>query len=570
MTDKKWVRRNFDPDASLRISTELNLPREIGMLLSARGISTTEEAKIFLSPSLRDLPDPFLFREMEKAVKRVARAIVNEEKIAIHGDYDVDGITSTALLYLFLKEVGARNVSYILPNRITDTYGLSMEAVKVLYEKGVTVLITVDCGSSSYREVEFAQSHGMDVIITDHHQIGDRVPPAFALLNPNRKGCSFPSRELAGVGVAYYFVIGLRSYLRRTGFFRRREEPNLKKYLDLVALGTIADIVPLTGANRIFVKKGLEVLEDTKRPGLVALKKVAGIENSRITPYTVGFIIAPRLNASARLGDTELPFRLLISENLEEGIVIARELEKRNRERQELERLIEKEALEHYSSSGDAEGRKTLVLYNPEWHPGIIGLVASRLAERFRKPTFILGNKGDVTVGSGRSLPGIHLFSVLKEMEDLFISYGGHSMAAGLTIEEEKIPLLIERIEEVVSRIGRDLEIVETYDFDLQPSRLSMELMEGINLLQPYGEGNPEPLFRARNLTVQKRYMTSTGNHLKLILEDEDGKRFSAIAFRWKGDTPPEESKVEIIYTPHINTYNGFKEIELHIADILR
>ncbi len=563
MIRKRWQKRDIDPTAAKRISRDLDIPLLLARVLNARGFVDSDAARKFLNPSLKDLPDPFLFKDMGKAVERIFTAIKRGELIAIHGDYDVDGVTSTAVIYLFLKEVGVTNIIYHLPSRVEDTYGISRQTVEELKDKGVKLLITVDCGSSNFEEISLARSYGIDVIITDHHQVPDREPPANAFINPHRSNCNFGDRSLAGVGVAFYLIIGLRSYLRSKGYFKHRPQPNLKRYLDIVAIGTIADIVPLTGANRIFTRIGLEILNETERPGLKALMEIARVSKP-VTPYTIGFIISPRLNASARLGDTLLPFKLLITESYEEGIKIARQLERRNRERQELEKLTEKQAMEKLSPGNP----NSIVLYDPNWHPGIIGLVAARLAEKLKKPTFILGRKGNgITVGSGRSLPGIHLYQVLNKIEDLFLTYGGHSMAAGLTMSEEKVPELQERFEEIISGIlGGEIEIVEKYDDDVSFDQLTYRDVESLSLLQPHGEGNPEPVFHAE-ATISRRFMTSNGVHLKLYLSNS-GIEIPAIAFRWNGETPPEESVRDFIFTPRINTYNQKSHVELHVRDI--
>lgn len=567
MIKKKWVKRPENEYAAKALARELGISALLSNVLVARGFTTSEDAYRFLKPSLTDLPDPFLFKEMLPAVKRIEKAIKNRELICIYGDYDVDGITSTAILYLFFREIGYDNIMYKLPSRIGDSYGLTKDVIKEIASKGVTLLITVDCGSSNAEEIEYAKNLGIDVIVTDHHQVPDNEPSPLAFINPQRKECPLKGEELAGVGVAFYLIIALRKYLREMGFFKNHgNQPNLKKYLDIVAIGTIADIVPLTGVNRVFTKIGIEVLNNSHRPGIVALKKIANIEKTSISTRTVGFIISPRLNASARLGDTYLPFKLLITEDNDEAIKIARELDRRNRERQELEKLTEKEALKKISS----ESTNSLVLYNPQWHPGIIGLVAARLTEKLGKPTFILGKKENgVTVGSGRSLPGIHLFKVLKEIDDLFLSYGGHSMAAGLTIEEHRVPELQERFEEVIRKItAGEIQIHQEYDADVDFSMLTLEDVASLELLEPLGEGNPEPLFRSEDVEIVRRYLTSNGEHLKLYLKKDAEYTLQGIAFKWLDEIPPEESRRNIIFTPKINEYNNTKSVELHIRDI--
>ncbi len=565
MSKKKWVGREFTPAVAGSLSKKLNISPLLAKILAGRGFSDPDYVFSFLHPSLKDIPDPFLFRDMNKSVKRIWDAIRRGEKIGIHGDYDVDGITSTAVLYNFFKEIGYERISVYLPSRIGEGYGLSVEAIKKFLSEGVKLIITVDCGSSDIDKIKFAISSGVDVIVTDHHDVPESGESIDVFINPKRKGCSFPFHELAGVGVAFYLIIALRKYLRNIGYFKKIREPNLKKYLDLVAIGTFADVVPLRGVNRVFTSVGLEVLNNTTRPGLVALKEIAEIED-KITPFTVSFVIAPRINASARLGDSSLPLRLLITNSEVEAIKIARELEKRNRERQELQRLTEKEALKMMEEK-DLKDRNSLILYNPSWHPGIIGLVAAKLSEKFGKPTFILGKKEDgTTVGSGRTPPGFHLFKTLDAINDLFLSYGGHSLAAGLTIEEDRIPKLVSAFEEYVMKHPLSPPPLY-YDADVTLSELTLKDVEALELLEPYGEGNPVPLFKTENVVISKRYFVGQNTHLKFVLS-KGKSSISAIAFNWNNEVPTEGTERSFIYFPSINRFST-PAVELVIEDIL-
>ncbi|MCD8569452.1 MAG: single-stranded-DNA-specific exonuclease RecJ [Geovibrio sp.] len=384
---------------------------------------------------------------MKIAVERIRIALAKGERICIYGDYDVDGVTSVSLMFLFLTEIGV-NADYYIPNRLEEGYGLNCEAMDEIASRGTKLIITVDCGINAVNEVAYAASLGMDVIVTDHHQPAEVMPEkALCIINPLQPGDNYEFKELAGVGVAFKLVMGLRYYLREQGCFGKGA-PNIKKYLDLVTLGTVADVVPIVGENRIFVRHGLELLsQKSTRPGVSELKKITGLDGSRVGTSQVGFALAPRINAVGRMGSSDKGLRLLITDNRDEARYLARELDQENRYRQTIEREIILESYSMIESEQLNERYKGLVLYSESWHQGVIGIVASRVVEKFHKPTIIITSENGVGKGSARSIPAFHLYEGLKKVEGLLITFGGHKYAAGLKVEMENISELREKVQ---------------------------------------------------------------------------------------------------------------------------
>ncbi|MBI4746663.1 MAG: single-stranded-DNA-specific exonuclease RecJ, partial [Deltaproteobacteria bacterium] len=447
---KLW--RVREPEIALQktLAASLNISTITSQLLINRGISDVEQAGRFLSSTLSDIRSPLGMKGMKEGVERVLKALHNKEKIAIYGDYDVDGITSTSILLMFLKSAGA-DVSYYIPERIAEGYGLNADAIRSLAEKGVTLVITVDCGISDHTEVKLAKELGVDVIVTDHHEVPDDPPPAYVVINPKQQGCPFPFKNLAGVGVAFNMIIALRATLRDEGFWKGKEVPNLKEYLDLVALGTIADVVPLVDENRIFVKYGLMELTASTKPGIIALKEISGLSDAQINAGMVGYRLAPRINAAGRVGKGVDGVRLLTSERYDEAASIAKLLDDGNKERQGLEEVILREATE-MAEAGLIYGRKSLVLASENWHPGVIGIVASRIAEKYYRPTVMIALKNGVGKGSARSIHPFMLYEGLKECSHLLNEFGGHDYAAGLSINEENVEKFRDAFERVASK----------------------------------------------------------------------------------------------------------------------
>ncbi|HYB21600.1 MAG TPA: single-stranded-DNA-specific exonuclease RecJ, partial [Thermodesulfobacteriota bacterium] len=423
-------------------------PLTVQVLLN-RGISSLDEARRFLSPSLSDLPDPFTMKGMDEAVRRIDQALRKGERIVLHGDYDVDGTTATALLYLFLRNAGGR-VDISLPHRVKEGYGLNLEAVKKIRLSGAKLLITADCGISNSEEIRWAGENGLEVIVTDHHEVPEQLPRALAILNPKQRDCSYPFKNLAGVGVAFNLLIALRSFLRRQGFFKDGKGPNLKEFLDLVALGTVSDVVPLTGANRVLVKYGLRELSQSNRPGIAALKEISGLEAGSVDTTGINFRLAPRINAAGRLEDALEVVQLFTTSDPLQARRIAVHLNELNSLRQRIEERILMEAKAMLDSRA-AEKIKSIVLASLGWHPGVIGIVASRLTEAYHCPTILIALQENLGKGSGRSIPSFPLYEGLKDCRIWMEGFGGHEQAAGLIIRAECIPGFSRAFEETVA-----------------------------------------------------------------------------------------------------------------------
>ncbi len=478
---------------------DLRLFEATRKILKNRGIKTIEEIKSFLKPSLSQLYNPFLLIDMDVAVNRIIMAINRNERIFIVGDYDTDGVTATSLLLRFFREIGVKAGFYI-PTR-EDGYGLSVEAIKRALKQGSSLIITVDNGITSVDEVEFAKNMGIDVIITDHHEPQKDLPNAYAVVNPKRSDSKFPFKELSGVGVAFNLVMALRGQLRKKGFFNGKDEPNLKKYLDLVALGTLADIVPLLDENRVCVKIGL--FNDTHSTvGLESLKKVSGIDGI-ITSKHVGFVLAPRINAAGRLNDASIVVDMFMKDTFEEAEIIAKKLDEINIQRRKLQLEIIKEVEGLVKDTNDP----IIIAANKGWHKGVIGIVANAIAYKHKKPTIIITKGEDISVGSGRSVGDIDLFSVVREASRFLEKFGGHKMAVGITIKNKYLDDFKQSLNDIVKEKYKDYEPVFKYevDCDVSFSIFTRRFLEELILLEPHGPLNEEPLFIARNVVVKDK-----------------------------------------------------------------
>jgi len=448
----RWKLSEVKEDIRALFASEFKLNPIVSQILINRGITDLETARRFLNPSLHDLHSPFLMKDMKEGVTRLIRAIQGGEKVAIYGDYDADGITSLAILYRFLREIH-ESVMYYIPDRVDEGYSLNRKAIDRLKAQDVRLIVTVDCGVSDREEIEYARTQGIDTIVLDHHEVPASLPAAAAVINPNRGDCPFPFKHLAGVGIVFNFLIALRGALRNIGFWAQRPYPNLKDYLDLVALGTIGDLSPLVDENRIFARIGLELLNEDRRVGLKALRDTAGLGNTVIDSGVASFALIPRINAAGRVGTPDDAVRLLLTEDPVEAQRIASRLDACNRERQRLEKTIFDEIMARIDSMGDAKEKGALVLASPEWHPGVIGIVASRVVDRFYRPTILISLKDGIGKGSGRSIAEFNLYEGLKLCDPLLISYGGHRYAAGISVKEGDI----EKLSDYFSgcRIGR-------------------------------------------------------------------------------------------------------------------
>jgi len=564
--ERLWRRKEYDADLVRTLAAGGNIPRLVAQLLCVRGVESVEEVKRFLAPSLSDMGDPFLLKGMAEAVDRLALARGRGETICIHGDYDVDGVTSVALLMTFLQAVGFSAV-YVIPLRLEEGYGLSSDGVDEAARRGASVLVTVVCGITSVGEAALCREKGIDLIITDHHTPGDVLPDALAIINPLQPGCNAPFRQLAGVGLAFKLAVALRSRLRSDGLFASGGEPNLREYLDLAALGTIADLVPLKGENRIIASFGLKELTAGGRTGIRELKRVAAVVDP-VGSGDVGFRLAPRLNAAGRLDDAKRGVELLLTSDRDEASVIAAELDAANRERQEIEKEILSEALA-MAQSQEMAGRKSIVMASDNWHPGVIGIVASRVVEAFHRPVILIALQDGVGKGSGRSIPALHLYNAIAACGEHLVKFGGHKQAAGLTVDEETLEAFTALFDEVVAGqlTEDDLSPVLQIDAELSPDEITTDLVVQIGLLRPFGMGNPEPLFMLRGARVlQSRVLKES--HLKMRLEAR-GRIFDAIGFGMAAKGVDTEL-VDITFVPELNVWNGSESLQLRLKDIRR
>jgi len=562
---RRWIIREVEEACVEHLARECAIPALVAGVLANRGITEPNVARCFLSATLADIHDPFLLLGMDQAVARLAAAVVNGEPVCIYGDYDVDGITAVSLLVSFFSALGATVFSHI-PLRLEDGYGLSAEGIASVAEQGARVIVSVDCGITAVAEAELCRKLGVDLIITDHHTPGETIPAAHAVINPHQPGCTFPFKFLAGVGVAFNLLIALRTRLRENGYFADRPEPNLRQYLDLVALGTVADIVPLVDENRIFVSFGLRELNVSSRPGIQALKGVSGIDGP-VTCGVVGFRLAPRLNAAGRLEDAALGVDLLLCSDLQRARVMAEALDASNTERQALEQQILREAVAMVKKDPARTGNKSIVLASESWHPGVIGIVASRLVDMFHRPTILIALQDGNGRGSGRSIPRFHLHDALNACAEHIVKFGGHKYAAGLSIDEATLETFVARFEAVADGLlsAEDLQPELMIDAEIAPDELTLHLAEQLEVLAPFGMGNPEPVFMLRGVTVVEQRILKD-RHLKLRLT-ADGRSFDAIGFNM-ANREPLVKRCDVAFTVGVNAWKGKKYLQLRLKDL--
>ncbi len=564
--NKIWQVAAVDAGLERQLAEELKIPLLLARLLINRGVKDSLSARLFLSPQLTQLHDPYLLNDMTPAVERIGQVRAGKEKVLVYGDYDVDGITGVTLLVSVLKKGGIA-ASYYIPHRVKEGYGLNKGAIEEASREGVSLIITVDCGITAREEVAYARQKGIEVIVTDHHQPGENLPQAVAVINPGRKDSAYPFRELAGVGVVFKLVQALEMSAPGSHL-----SPGIREYLELVALGTIADVVPLRGENRILVKYGLQELSRTKRPGLQALIEVAGIKSKEITPAQVSFILAPRLNAGGRLGEAERGVKLLLAESKEEALPLARSLDEENKKRQQLESRVLDEGVSKIKEEVELKSEKVIILADESWHPGVVGIVASRLVEKFYRPVILIALDEDLGKGSARSIESFHLFQALKECQELLISLGGHSLAAGLTIARGKIKYLRKRMNEIARSQLSEEDLVSKLKLDsqLRLKDIDLQLIENLDLLGPFGKGNARPLFASSEVELFGSPYLVKNNHLKLRVAEGELVR-EAIGFKMGdklSELTGEAAAVDLAYSLEVNAWRGTKTIQLHLKDI--
>ncbi len=555
-----------DEAAAVRLAGELSLHPLAARVLASRGLGEPERAERFLSARLADLPDPFTMRGMEAAVSRLVRGLESGERIACYGDYDVDGVTSTVLLAGFLRAAGGDVVTYT-PHRLVEGYGLNAGAVGRLAAQGARLIVTLDCGITSVAEVQEAARLGVDVVVVDHHTVPVELPAAAAILNPNRPGCGYPSKHLAAVGVTFCLAMALRKRLRELGRWTgARPEPNLRQALDLVALGTVADVVPLVEVNRILVRWGLEELSRSRRPGIRALKRVAGVaEGQPVSAGQVGFRLAPRINAAGRLDDAGRGVHLLLGDDPVGATALAEELDRENRSRQEIERRILEEALAD-AAGMVARGARGLVLSRDGWHPGVIGIVASRVVERYHRPAILVGVADGVGKGSGRSIEGFHLYDALDACRSHLSRFGGHRHAAGVTLEPGALPAFREAFERHAGERLGDEDLVPRCRIEgwVAAGDLGERAAEDLLRLSPFGAGHAEPLFGLRARPGPARAVGAGGAHLKVAL----APGLDAIGFSLGDRIDLCASDVEAAVSLGFDEWDGTRRLQLRIRDL--
>jgi single-stranded-DNA-specific exonuclease len=563
-----------------RLASVLGVASPLGRVLWARGYREPAQAERFLEPRFEHLPNPFELKGIEAAVSRLQRALGEGEQICVYGDYDVDGVTSTALLVSVLRKLGGK-VDFYVPHRLVEGYGLNTQALAKIAARGTRLVVSADCGVTAVAEIDAAARLGVDVVVIDHHTASQDLPRAVAILNPHQPGCTFPGRELAAVGVAFHLLLALRKRLREAGWFATRPEPNLREVLDLVALGTIADVVPLTGPNRVLVWFGLRELARGARPGVLALKSVAQLAGE-VTAGDVGFKLGPRINAAGRLDDASVGVRLLLCEDLRDARVLAEQLDRANAERQDLQARIAGEAVAQAEQLGTPEQRRTLVVSSPGWHAGVVGIVAARLVERFHRPALVIAEEGGVAKGSGRSVEGFHLYDALARCAHHLTRFGGHKHAAGVTLDTSRIGAFAQALE-AQGREALDpaqLSARLRIDAELHPAEVRMDLATQLRRLAPFGAGNPEPVFFCRELAAHEVRLLpdkkGTGpGHLKLRLgeagarvAEQEPLALDAIGFNLGGTSLPVGSRLDAAFQLCVDTWNGADRLQLKLKDL--
>lgn len=568
--DKKWiVKETGNPQIIEKLAAELNIDSALANLLAQRNITTFEEARSFFRPQLENIHDPYLMKDMDKAVERLNRAVNGGEKILVYGDYDVDGTTAVALVYSFIRKIYG-NLDFYIPDRYTEGYGISYKGIDWASENGFSLIITLDCGIKAVEKVRYAKEKGIEIIICDHHLPDDNLPEAIAVLNPKRSDCNYPFDDLSGCGVGFKFMQAFAS-TRNIPF----EE--LTPLLDLLAVSIASDLVSITGENRILAFFGLKQLNENPGKGLLSIIKLSGLEKHMITIDDIVFKIGPRINAAGRMESGKTAVALLTSLDDSDAYKIGNTINEHNNDRKNIDREITQEAFEMALAMPGFNEKKSTIVYNEKWHKGVVGIVASRLVEEFYRPTIVLtqSNKGLIT-GSARSIPGFDLYEAVETCSDLLENFGGHMYAAGLTFKVENLEKFCKRFEEVVASKITDeiLTPVVNIDTELEFKQITPKFFRVLKQFQPFGPGNPSPVFITRNVydNGNGRKVGSDNGHLKLelIQEDNPHRHISAIAFNRSEDFKHlnEGKPVDVCYSVAENYYRGIANIQLRVKDI--
>ncbi len=563
--EKKWIFNETDQDLVDNIVRILRCSRTVAKIVVNRGYKNTEDVFGFLNPSFSCLKDPNSIKDIGKASKRIYESIMNNEKIIIFGDYDADGITSTVILYEFLKE-SKSSVSYFIPHRKKDGYGLKSDFVETC---DADLIITVDNGITSNDAVDCANTKGIDVIICDHHDVPEDIPNAYAVVNPKREDCKSGLTYLAGVGVTYYLLIVLRQYLREKGFYKNIKEPNLKNACDMVAIGTVADIVPMINENRVLVKTGFEIISQKRRNGVKSLLNSCKIKHDVMNSDDIGFKIAPKINAAGRIDHGKICVELFLTNDSNRSDEISKNLIDLNSQRQSIEKETEKEILEIIKTN-NISNNSSIILSAPNWHSGILGIVASKIVSKFFKPVVLLEENGGISKGSGRSIKGINMYEGFKENKNLIELFGGHEMAAGLSIKTENIGIFSKKFDEYAEKIIKSSNLQPTIEIDcyLEFSEIDGRLLEELNLVEPCGTINKAPVFKSDNIEVIS-CVTVGKNHKKMNLRQTSGTKqdFKAILFNDDILNNKINFISSIVYNIGWNYWNGSRSIQIIIED---
>jgi len=552
---KKWAICKNHAVLQKDLASSLNISPITAQILLNRQIQDANEAEIFLKPELSRLHDPYLLKDMDKAVDRIKTAISKKEKILIYGDYDVDGLTAVALLICAFKKLGV-HVSHFIPNRLEEGYGFNEKIVQIAKDKEISLIITVDCGISAADVVSALTNSKIDVIVTDHHEpVEGKFPDAFAVINPLQEGCAYPFKHLSGVGVAFKLAQAIFD-----------SSTDLEEFLDLVALGTIADVVPLLGENRILVKHGLSVLSNTRRKGIKALIEAASIRNKEISARNVSHILGPRINAQGRLGSPESALRLLLTDHTDEAKDLAVLLDSDNRKRREIEQKTLKEALAKVEQEINFKEHRVIVLSDENWHKGVIGIVASRIVEQYYRPAILISVQKDTGKGSGRSIKGFDLISALAECREYLEDFGGHEAACGLAILKDNIENFKNAINKLAHKKLSPIDLLPTIDIDaeLHLEELDGKFLEELESLAPFGRGNPQPVFLSRDVELKT----------KPAYYGRDGSRFwvkkgkvTCEAVSYNKIEIADKKILDMVYAPSVSKYHGLETIKLQLKD---
>jgi single-stranded-DNA-specific exonuclease len=566
MVKKKWTLKD-PPDKSsvLALADSLNISNVLAELLIQRNVTNFFEAKKYFRPDLEDIHDPYLMADMEKAATRVIDAITNNEKICVYGDYDVDGTCSASLMYLFLKELGA-NVYVYIPQRLTEGYGLSIAGINQVKDDKVDLIISVDCGITAVEEIDYANNFGIDTIICDHHQPKEILPNAYAILDPLKPGCEYPFKYLSGAGVAFK--------LARAIAYRFGKKDMVFKYLDLVALAGAADIVPLTDENRILVRAGIEQINKNPRPGIKSLIKIARMEPGNLSAGQIVFTIAPRINAVGRLGDANRAVELFNTDSYEEAERLARVLESENLERRKIDEVTFSHALEMVKEIEDFDTELGIVLHHDSWHPGVVGIVASRLVEKYYRPAIMLSSIDGVAKGSARSIPGFDIYAAIEECKDLVVQFGGHKAAAGLEIEVENIPEFKKRFNEVLKLNLKEDDVIPEIKIDSKISlcEITPKFVRVLDQFAPFGPGNMRPVFLAEDVkVVATPRIVGTNHFITTFCQNGGDKVYDAIGFnlgKFVYEVDKDIHLVDIVFTIEKVVREGRTYPQIRVKDV--